>query len=175
MWELNRMSSNAYANVDKIPIVLILDDIRSLENVGSFFRTADAFRIEHIVLCGITPKPPHKEIHKTALGATESVSWNYEPETSNAVNYWRERGYDIGVIEQAVNTIPLQKVKKMHFSKVALVFGNEVNGVKQPLVDHANFVIEIPQFGTKHSLNVGVCAGIVLWEISQKLNPELNY
>lgn len=175
MWELNRMSSDAYVNVDKIPIVLILDDIRSLENVGSFFRTADAFRIEHIVLCGITPKPPHKEIHKTALGATESVSWIYEPEVSKAVNYWRERGYDIGVIEQAVNTIPLQKVKKMRFSKVAMVFGNEVNGVKQYLVDQANFVIEIPQFGTKHSLNVGVCAGIVLWEISQKLNPELYY
>jgi tRNA G18 (ribose-2'-O)-methylase SpoU len=174
MWELNRISPEDFATADKTPIVLILDDIRSFENVGSFFRTGDAFCIEEIVLCGITPCPPHKEIHKTALGATETVQWNHERDVLNAVRHWKTKGYAIGVIEQAEKTLPLHIIEQLSFSNMVLVFGNEVNGVKQAVIDECDVVIEIPQFGTKHSLNVSVCAGIVLWEFSKMLNPNLR-
>jgi 23S rRNA (guanosine2251-2'-O)-methyltransferase len=174
MWELNRLTAQAFAVVEKIPLVLILDDIRSFENVGSFFRTADSFCIEKIILCGITPCPPHKEIHKTALGSTETVVWHYSEEVENAVENYRLQGYRIGVVEQAEHTTPLHKIEVSQGAKMALVFGNEVHGVKQTLVNQSDFVIEIPQFGTKHSLNVSVCAGIVLWEFSKALHPRLR-
>ena len=168
LWELNRKTEEEFLNQEKFPILAVLDDIRSLNNIGSFFRTADAFNIEKIVLCGITAQPPHRDIHKTALGATETVRWEYQEDIISAVAILHKEGYDIVVIEQTEKTTPLQKAIELDKKPVALVFGNEVNGVHQAVVDRADHIIEIPQFGTKHSLNVSVCAGIVLWEFSKK-------
>ncbi len=168
LWELNRKTEEEFLNQEKFPIIAVLDDIRSLNNIGSFFRTADAFNIEKIVLCGITAQPPHRDIHKTALGATETVRWEYQEDIISAVAILHKEGYDIVVIEQTEKTTPLQKAIELDKKPVALVFGNEVNGVHQAVVDRADHIIEIPQFGTKHSLNVSVCAGIVLWEFSKK-------
>ena len=170
MWELNRLTAQAFAVVEKIPLVLILDDIRSFENVGSFFRTADSFCIEKIILCGITPCPPHKEIHKTALGSTETVVWHYSEEVENAVENYRLQGYRIGVVEQAEHTTPLHKIEVSQGAKMALVFGNEVKGVSQEVVSLSDQVIEIPQYGTKHSLNISVSCGVVLWDMFSKLS-----
>jgi tRNA G18 (ribose-2'-O)-methylase SpoU len=168
LWELDRVSEELFKQQKKNPIVVILDDIRSLNNIGSFFRTADAFNIEKIYLCGITACPPHKDIHKTALGATETIVWEYNSNIVGLCEELRNEGYSICSIEQTEQTVFLQNIHELKPEKFALVFGNEVNGVNQEVVNYSDTVIEIPQFGTKHSLNVSVCAGIVLWEFSKK-------
>jgi 23S rRNA (guanosine2251-2'-O)-methyltransferase len=165
--ELNRLSNDAYAQAGKHGIILILDNIRSLHNVGSAFRTADAFRIEKIFLCGVTGTPPHREIEKTALGATATVSWAHFSSTQEAVQKARDEGYSILAVEQAKNSVMLNELKVQN-DKVAFVFGNEVYGVEQDIVSTCDLVVEIPQFGTKHSLNVSVSIGIVLWEVLRK-------
>lgn len=174
LWELNRPSQEAYSQQDKIPIIVLLDDIRSFENVGSVFRTADSFSIQEVLLCGITPVPPHREIHKTALGATDSVAWRHCPSIIDAVLGLKLQGYAVFAIEQAKTTTPLHRIHEFTLVKVALVFGNEVHGVQQAVVDLCDAVIEIPQFGTKHSLNISVCAGVSLWEFSKIMNPGLQ-
>ena len=163
--ELDRLSVEAFKKVEKIPIVLVLDNVRSLHNIGSLFRTADAFRLEGIYLCGITATPPHREIHKTALGATESVSWEYREETSDAISELKENGYLIYSVEQAEGAIMLDQFQLAGNQKYALVFGHEIRGVDQKVVDMSDQCIEIPQYGTKHSLNISVAAGIVIWEL----------
>jgi tRNA G18 (ribose-2'-O)-methylase SpoU len=168
LWELNRVSEEEFRQQKKFPIVVILDNIRSLSNVGSFFRTSDAFNVEELVLCGITAKPPHREIQKTAIGATESVLWSHHENVVKCVNDFKNQGYTICSIEQSEKTTLLQDINLIESEKVALVFGNEVNGVEQEIIDISDFVIEVPQFGTKHSLNVSVCAGVVLWEFAKK-------
>lgn len=168
LWELDRVSEQEFKEQDKFPIVVVLNEIRSLANVGSFFRTCDAFNVEKLYLCGITATPPHREIQKTALGATESMDWEHRDSTIELVKELKEKGYRICSIEQTEETTKLQEVLEQPLEKVALVFGNEVNGVEQEVVDFSDDVIEIPQFGTKHSLNVSVCAGIVIWEYARK-------
>ena len=166
MDELNRKSVEDFRNSDKIPVVVILDNIRSMHNVGSVFRTADAFLIESIYLCGYTPQPPHRDINKTALGATETVSWKYFPATTEAVRLLKDNGYMVYAVEQAEHSIALHQAP--HFNTgLALIFGNEVDGVGNEALRMCNGCIEIPQFGMKHSLNVSVAAGIVLWELSK--------
>ena len=167
LWELNRVSEEDFSKQQKFPIVVILDDIRSLNNIGSFFRTADAFNIEKIYLCGITAVPPHREIQKTALGATQTVNWEYRESLVELVKELQESGTVVGAIEQTEETVFLHQINQIAYSKIALIFGNEVDGVAQEAIDLCNHVIEVPQFGTKHSLNVSVCAGVVLWEFSK--------
>lgn len=161
---LGRLSLSEFEKAKKNKIVIVLDNIRSLHNVGSVFRTADAFLIEEIILCGVTGTPPNKEIEKTALGATSSVKWRHFQNTSEAIKELKEQKYRIYSVEQAKGSIPLQQFKENE-KPLALVFGNEVYGVDQKIVNMSDGVIEIPQSGTKHSLNVSVSAGIVLWEI----------
>jgi 23S rRNA (guanosine2251-2'-O)-methyltransferase len=169
LWELNRIDEEGFKNQAKFPISIVLDDIRSLSNIGSFFRTADAFNVKKIYLCGITALPPHREIHKTALGATETVEWEYAPNTKSLVEKLKNSGAHVCVVEQAEKTMLLQEVSNFSPEKeFVLVFGNEVDGVNQEVIDACDTVIEIPQFGTKHSLNVSVCAGIVLWEFVRR-------
>ncbi|MDB4334980.1 RNA methyltransferase [bacterium] len=163
--ELNRLSVEDFKKSTKNSIVVILDNIRSLNNVGSFFRTSDAFSIEEICLCGITPTPPHNDIHKTALGAEESVKWNYFSDCALAIERLKKEGFRIYSVEQAEESISLLDYKPLKGEKVALVFGNEVKGVQQSIVNMSDGCIEIPQYGTKHSLNVSISAGIVLWEV----------
>ena len=168
--ELQRVSVDEFKNQSKTPIIIFLDSVRSLLNVGSVFRTADAFSIESIYLCGITGKPPHREIQKTALGATESVDWKYFETLDDAVNYFRKQ-FPKGLIyavEQADTSIKLNKFSPDIEKKTGLIFGNEINGVDEKIFSSIDGCIEIPQFGTKHSLNISVCAGIVLWEICNK-------
>lgn len=167
--ELNRLSVDEFKDSSKTPIVVVLDNIRSLNNIGSVFRTSDAFLIEKIVLCGITAKPPHKDIHKTALGATDSVDWEYVENTVNAVTYLKEKGYTIASIEQTEKAVMLQDFKVEKNKKYAIIFGNEVKGVQQEVVNISDFSVEIPQFGTKHSFNISVSTGIVLWEVFRKI------
>ncbi len=167
--ELNRLSIEEFKKSGKTPLVVVLDNIRSLNNIGSVFRTSDAFLIEKIILCGITAKPPHKDIHKTALGATESVNWEYAESTIDAVNKLKDEGYIIVSIEQTEKAIMLQNFKIEKNKKYAVIFGNEVKGVQQEIVNLSNFSIEIPQYGTKHSFNISVSAGIVLWEFFRKI------
>lgn len=167
--ELNRLSISEYANSEKDPIVVILDNIRSLNNVGSIFRTCDAFAIEKLILCGITAKPPHREIRKTAIGATESVNWEYAESTIEAIKSCIALGYDCYAIEQTEKSISLQDLNLKN-KRVALVFGNEVDGVSQDSINHCGGSIEVPQWGTKHSFNVSVTAGIVLWEIKKTIS-----
>lgn len=162
--ELNRLTPEAFKEATKIPVIIVLDNIRSQNNIGSVFRTADAFRIDKIYLCGITATPPHREIQKTALGATESVDWEYLPETKTALEKLRSEGYILIVVEQAEKSKKLGEFKFRINEKLAFVFGNEVHGVQQEIVDMADAVLEIPQFGTKHSFNIVVSAGIVLWD-----------
>lgn len=169
MQELKRLSNEQFKAARKHPIVLILDNIRSMNNVGSAFRTGDAFAIEHLFLCGITPQPPHREIHKTAIGATESVEWKYFESTTEAINLLKSEGYTICAIEQTENSISLTELSIQKDEKVAIIMGNEVNGVDQDVIDISDKCIEIPQFGTKHSLNVSVCTGVVLWELVKQL------
>lgn len=168
LWELSRVSIEEFEHQTKFPIVVILDNIRSLNNIGSFFRTCDAFNVDHLYLCGITAQPPHRDIQKTAIGATDSVKWSYAENTLKLIRELKSEGYSICSVEQAEETLHLQNVTQLKHKKYALVFGNEVDGVDQAVVDESDYVVEIPQFGTKHSLNVSVCAGVVLWEFSKK-------
>jgi 23S rRNA (guanosine2251-2'-O)-methyltransferase len=170
MSELNRLSVEEFRQVPKFPIVVVLDNIRSQHNIGSVFRTADAFRVESICLCGITATPPHREIHKSALGATESVVWKYYVTTFEAIKELRSRGYKILAIEQTREKSLLTDYQPEPGEKLALVFGNEVNGIDQEVLDEVEICVEIPQFGTKHSLNISVSVGIVLWDILKKMN-----
>lgn len=163
--ELNRISIEEFKDSNKIPLVVVLDNIRSLNNIGSVFRTCDAFRLEEIVLCGITATPPNVEIHKTALGAENSMNWRYFDETISAINDLKDKGYKVYSIEQTENSIPLESFSIVPTDKYAIVFGHEVHGVSQDVIDASNGSIEIPQFGTKHSLNISVSAGIVIWDI----------
>ncbi len=167
--ELGRSSPEEFSRLPKLPIVVVLDNIRSALNVGSVFRTADAFAFEEILLCGITARPPHREIHKTAIGATESVAWRYFDTTDIAVDDLRSRGYRIFVAEQTTRSTLLQDIEVSKDERVAIVFGNEVSGVSDSVVEECDAAIEIPQYGTKHSLNVAVSAGIVLWELQKRL------
>ena len=167
MPELNRLNVNDYHSVKKIPIIIILDNVRSMENVGAFFRTADAFRIEAIYLCGITARPPHREIHKTALGAEESVDWRYFETTKEACEVLKDNGYKIFAVEQVESSIKLEKFKTPE--KSAYIFGNEVDGVDDTVLDFCEQAIEIPQQGTKHSLNVAVSGGIVMYHLFKDL------
>jgi len=163
--ELGRLDVAAFKKATKIPIKVVLDNVRSLNNIGSAFRTSDAFRVEAVYLCGITARPPHREIQKTALGATESVEWEYFATTANAVDNLRAEDYQIIVVEQADESVELQEFKINVDKKYALVFGNEVKGVDEKIVKDADEVVEIPQFGTKHSLNIAVSIGVVLWDL----------
>jgi tRNA G18 (ribose-2'-O)-methylase SpoU len=162
--ELKRLNPEDFKQAEKMPLIVVLDNVRSLHNVGSVFRTSDAFLIEAIYLCGITATPPHAEIHKTALGAENTVEWRYFEHTLDAVRQLKQKNYRILAVEQAENSIPLEKFR-LENQRYAVIFGNEVKGIDQTIMDQCDSCIEIPQFGTKHSLNVSVAAGIVLWEL----------
>ena len=168
--DLNRKNTEEFKQAEKTPIIVVLDDIRSLHNIGSFFRTCDAFLIEKIYLCGITATPPNKEIHKTALGATETVAWEYEKDVMQVVDRLKKENVKILSVEQVEGSIMLNNFTVESNVKYALFFGNEVKGVNQQVIDISDAVIEIPQLGTKHSLNVSVSGGIVIWDIFQKMN-----
>lgn len=168
--ELNRVSVDEFKEQEKLPVAVVLDNVRSMHNVGSIFRTSDGFAVEQVILCGITGQPPHREIEKTALGATQSIDWKYFPDTLQAVQELRDNGYQIIAIEQAVNSLMLHQFEPQGGKKYALIFGNEVNGVSDEVMKQIDTCIEIPQFGTKHSFNIVVSAGIVLWDIFAKLN-----
>jgi 23S rRNA (guanosine2251-2'-O)-methyltransferase len=163
--ELNRISVDDFKSAEKMPVVIVLDNIRSLNNIGSVFRTADAFRVEKIYLCGITGTPPHREIHKTALGATDSVNWIYIEKTLKAINVLKELGYKIVAVEQMEKSINLHLYRTIKSEKLALIFGNEINGISEDILPNIDLCLEIPQFGTKHSFNIAVSAGIVLWQL----------
>ncbi|NKI25603.1 RNA methyltransferase [Arenibacter sp. 6A1] len=167
--ELDRLNVEEFKQVEKTPVCIILDNVRSLNNIGSVFRTADAFLIEKIYLCGITATPPHKDIHKTALGATESVTWEYRESALALVQELQQSGYATYSVEQAENAVMLNDFKVAKDQKYALVFGNEVKGVSQEVVSKSDGVLEIPQYGTKHSLNISVSVGIVVWDVWAKL------
>ncbi len=166
--ELGRISVEEFKDSEKIPVCILLDNVRSLHNVGSAFRTADAFRIEKIYLTGITGTPPHREIQKTALGATESVAWEYAESTTTALEKLKAEGYTIVIVEQTTNSIALQTFEATVGAKYCLVFGNEVHGVSEEAIALGDLALEIPQLGTKHSLNISVCLGIVVWEVFRK-------
>ena len=189
---MNRLSVDAFKEAPKMPLIVVLDDVRSMYNIGSVFRTSDAFRVEAVYLCGITARPPHPEIHKTALGGEDSVTWRYFATAQEAVEELHRNNYQVYAIEQCEGSTPLQelkmengklkitelqgnhkvqssKIKVQSSSKYAVVFGNEVKGVHQEVVDQCDGCIEIPQFGTKHSMNVSVTAGIVIWEFARRL------
>ncbi len=166
--ELERLNIEEFKKTDKIPLIVVLDNIRSLNNIGSVFRTSDAFLIEKIYLCGITAQPPHKDIHKTALGATESVSWEHVENTLDLIHKLQKENVVTVSIEQAENSTMLQDFEIKSNQKYAIVFGNEVKGVQQEVVSMSDYCIEIPQFGTKHSLNISVSAGVVLWDLFKK-------
>ena len=168
--ELGRKSVDEFRVSGKSPFIIILDNIRSFHNVGSVFRSADAFLVEAVYLCGITGTPPHREIQKTALGATESVYWKYYKTTLEAIDELKSHGYEIISLEQAENSVSLRDFQPETSKKYAMVFGHEINGVAQDVVDKSDHVIEIPQFGTKHSFNISVTAGIVLWDLYNKLD-----
>ncbi|QJW89536.1 RNA methyltransferase [Spirosoma taeanense] len=167
--ELNRLSIDDFKLAPKFPFCLILDDIRSLNNVGSVFRTADAFRAEKIFLCGITGQPPHRDITKTALGATESVVWEHVTSAAALVKKLQAEGWVVAAVEQAEGSTSLTDFRPDLNKRYAFVFGNEVTGVQEPVVEAADLVLEVPQFGTKHSLNIAVTAGIICWDFLQKL------
>ncbi len=168
--ELKRLSVEEFKTTAKTPLIIILDNIRSLNNIGSVFRTCDAFLIKKIYLCGITAQPPHKDIHKTALGSTDTVCWEYAKDTLNLITKLKRLDIQILSIEQAENTTMLNQFTPKKETTYALVFGNEVKGVSQEVVTLSDAVIEIPQFGTKHSLNISVSAGVVIWDLFSKLN-----
>ncbi|MES2394678.1 MAG: RNA methyltransferase [Bacteroidota bacterium] len=167
--ELNRKSLDEFKQAIKTPIVIVLDNVRSLNNVGSVFRTADAFLVEAVYLCGITGTPPNKDIQKTALGSTDSVSWKYFKSTLEAVEELKQNNYNVYAIEQAQSAIMLNNFKPDKSKKLAIIFGNEVKGVEQEAIDASIGVIEIPQVGTKHSLNIAVSVGVVTWDLFQKM------
>jgi len=167
--ELGRISIEEYKDAPKTPLIIVLDNIRSLNNIGSVFRTSDAFRIEKIYLCGITAQPPNRDIHKTALGATDSVDWEYVEDTTDLVLRLNEDGVDTYAIEQAKDSIKLNDFTPTPGKKTAIVMGNEVEGVQQEVIYACKGVIEIPQIGTKHSLNISVCTGVVIWDLFSKI------
>jgi 23S rRNA (guanosine2251-2'-O)-methyltransferase len=170
--EMNRLSKDEFKKIKKSPLTIVLDNVRSLHNIGSIFRTADAFLMERILLCGISSPPPHPELHKTALGAEDTVDWMYFHTTAEAINFLKAENYCIYAIEQAENSISLETINLDNTKSYAIVLGNEVKGVQQEIVDRCDSCIEIPQFGTKHSLNVSVASGIVLWTFFQKLQKH---
>jgi len=167
--ELTRLTVEEFKKAAKVPLIVVMDNIRSCNNIGSVFRTSDALLVERIYLCGITATPPNKEIHKTALDAEKSVEWKYFEKTEEAVSELIDHGYSVYAIEQVENSIMLTDFYPLSGEKIAVVFGNEVKGVQQKVVNRCTGSIEIPQYGTKHSFNVSVCAGIVLWNLFQKL------
>jgi 23S rRNA (guanosine2251-2'-O)-methyltransferase len=167
--ELGRKNVDEFKSSVKIPVIIVLDNVRSMNNIGSVFRTADAFLVEAIYLCGITAKPPHREIEKTALGATESVAWKYFESASEAANELKNKNYRLIAVEQAEGGIALDQFPIEEKNKYALIFGHEIYGVGEEMMDLADAAIEVPQSGTKHSLNISVCAGVVLWEFFKKL------
>jgi tRNA G18 (ribose-2'-O)-methylase SpoU len=171
--ELKRLSPAEFKAAKKIPLIVVLDNVRSLHNVGSVFRTADAFLVEAIYLCGITAAPPHVEIHKTALGAEDSVAWKYFEKTPDALEELKRQNYHIAAIEQAENSISLEKLT-LADGKYAVIFGNEVRGVEQEVMDRCDSCIEIPQFGVKHSLNISVAAGMIIWEVFKQKQAVRN-
>lgn len=168
--ELNRATVDEFKRQGKLPVAVVLDNVRSMHNIGSIFRTSDGFAVDKVCLCGITAQPPHREIEKTALGATQSVNWEYFADTLQAVDALRAQGYRIIAIEQAENSTMLNTFTPAKTEKYALIFGNEVNGVADEVMDMIDACIEIPQFGTKHSFNIVVSAGIILWDLFAKLN-----
>lgn len=167
--EMGRMSIEEFRKSEKIPLTVVLDNVRSLNNIGSVFRTSDAFRVEHIALCGITATPPHREIHKTALGAEVSVEWSYHEDTAACVQELRERGYRVYAVEIAHNSLRLGVDSVDTDSPIAIVLGNEIDGVQESVMELCDGSLEIPQYGTKHSLNVSCAAAIVIWEISKQI------
>jgi len=169
MQELNRLSTEEFRLAKKLPVTVVLDNIRSQNNTGSVFRTSDAFRVGKICLCGITAVPPHREIHKTALGAENTVEWEYYNSAVDAIVGLKNSGFIILVVEQTTSSIPIQNFKPAEDQKIALVFGNEITGVNEEILEFADTCLEIPQFGTKHSLNVSVVVGVTLWEICKKI------
>jgi len=170
--ELDRLDVDGFKEAKKSPIIIILDNIRSLNNIGSVFRTADAFLVQKIYLCGITATPPHKDIRKTALGATESVNWEYRKDTLEVVQELKQQGVQTVAVEQAENAVMLNDFEVGATETIALIFGNEVKGVSQEVVNASDTVLEIPQFGTKHSLNISVSAGVVVWDLWSKQNAK---
>ena len=168
--ELNRKSVDEFKKAEKIPVVIVLDNIRSLNNIGSVFRTADAFLVKTILLCGITATPPHRDIQKTALGATDSVDWKYYKKSVEAINELKTKGFTILAIEQTEDSVSLKDFQPEAEEKYAFVFGHEVRGVDQKIVDLSHFAIEIPQYGTKHSFNISVSTGIILWDYYTKVS-----
>lgn len=168
--ELNRMNAEEFKRAGKLPLVVVLDNVRSMNNIGSVFRTGDAFRIESLHLCGISAKPPHKDIHKTALGAENSVEWKYFTNTKDSVAELKSKGYTIIAIEQTTESLNISEYNFSRENKYAVIFGNEINGVDQEIINASDGCIEIPQYGTKHSLNISVSAGIIIWEILKKLD-----
>jgi len=172
--QLNRIGTEVFKAADKLPVVIVLDNVRSALNVGSVFRTADAFLVKKIYLCGITAAPPHKDILKTALGATSTVAWEYAESTSGLLGELKKEGYRIFAVEQAVESISLVQFNPFNSgdSPVAIVFGHEIDGVSDKALDLCHGCIEVPQYGTKHSLNIAVCAGIVIWDIFMKYKSK---
>jgi 23S rRNA (guanosine2251-2'-O)-methyltransferase len=168
-YELNRLSIEDFQKSEKNPVVVVLDNIRSMNNIGSVFRTCDAFRIKKLFLCGITATPPHREIQKTALDATESVDWEYFEETVSAIRSLKENGFTVFAVEQTDDSFLLNDLEVKQYEKIALVFGNEINGISDESLNLCDHGLEIPQYGTKHSLNISVSVGIVLWEIISKI------
>lgn len=167
--ELNRIDVETFKTIEKIPLIVVLDSIRSMHNVGATFRTADAFLIQKIILCGITPQPPHREIHKAALGATESVDWKYENDIISVINELKSEGFEVIGIEQTTDSKMITDFTIDSSKKYAVILGNEVEGISDEALPHIDSFIEIPQLGTKHSLNVSVCGGIVMWEFAKAL------
>jgi len=172
--EIGRLDPDEYKKIDKIPITVVLNDIRSHHNTGAIFRTCDAFACEAVYLCGITGTPPHRDIHKTALGATETVEWKYFENALDAVNELKNKDYKIISLEIAEGSIHIDNFNPANEERVALILGNEVNGVDQKIIDISDYCLEIPQYGTKHSLNVSVSGGIALWTISKKLRNNIK-
>lgn len=172
--DLNRIDVDAFRKAQKLPLVMVLDNVRSLHNVGSVLRTADAFRIEAVYMCGITATPPSAEIHKTALGAEDSVEWHYFADTLEVVRHLQKQGYVVLAVEQVEGSLKLDAFRFDPSRRYALVMGNEVKGVRQDVVDQADQALEIPQYGTKHSMNVSVTAGIVMWEVERQLGALLK-
>ncbi len=170
--ELDRKSITEFQQAEKTPIIVILDNVRSLNNIGSIFRTADAFLIEKIYLCGITATPPHKDIQKTALGATDAVAWEYVDNALELVHQLQQENVQVFSVEQAEDAVMLNEFRPQKGEKYALIFGNEVKGVQQKLVSESDGVLEIPQLGSKHSLNISVSAGVVLWDVFSKIQKE---
>lgn len=169
--EMNRLSVDEFKSADKLPLIVILDDVRSMHNVGSVFRTSDAFRLEAVYLCGITSTPPSAEIHKTALGAEDSVDWKYYTEVCEAVRELQSKEYEVYAVEQAEGSTMLQDFIPLNNRKYAVILGNEVKGVHQEVIDMCDGCLEIPQYGTKHSMNVSVTGGIIIWHFQESLLP----